>query len=144
MRKRKPDLRARALKAYRLFSKNITGEELAARLKLSVEAAIDLAQVGALIVRAEDMRLTQPQWDVLKVIARAIARNVMLGRDWAKTSDVDFAGGKRSGWCMKRVPALVAAGLIVMPQPMRLTLSRAGWAYVFEAKLILSNWRVPS
>jgi hypothetical protein len=35
----KPDLRARALKAHRLNQQNITGEELAARMKCGPEAA---------------------------------------------------------------------------------------------------------
>lgn len=142
---RKPDLhlRDRALKAHRLARKNITGEELAARLKTGVEAAHDLARVGGLIARAEAMRLNQREWDGMKVIARVIARNVMLGRDWAKTSGIDFVAGKRSGWCARIVVDLAALGLVQMPMPGRLTLTNAGWAFVWEAGLVKRNWRVP-
>lgn len=144
MRKTKPDLRARALKAHRLTLKNITGDELAARLKCDPDTARDLARVGALIERAEHQRLSKRNFERLQVIARVIARKTMLGIDYAKTQDVDFAAGKRGGWCGKALVDLVACGLIVMPQPGRITFTAAGWALVWEAGLIKSNWRVPA
>jgi hypothetical protein len=144
MTRRLPDLRATALKAYRLSQKNITGEELAARLNCGREKAADLAYVGSLIKLAEDRRLTERQFDVLKVIARTIARTTMLGRDWVKPSDVDFAAGKRSGWCSRSLVSLTAAGLVRMVSDQHLSFTRAGWALVWEAKLIKPNWKVPA
>lgn len=140
----KPNLRASALKAHHLALKNITGEELAARLKVGLDAATDLAEAGAMIERAERMRLSRRQNDVMKVIARVIARQIMLGRDWAKTGEIDFAAGRRSGWCGKMLVGLTVAGLIAMPTAGRLTLSPAGWAFVWAGRLIKPNWKVPT
>lgn len=140
----KPDLRQRALKAYHLSTENITGEELGARLKTSADNAHDLANIGVLIERAEARRLPRRLRDVMKVIARVIARQVMLGRDWAKTSEIDFAAGKRSGWCGKVLVQLTSRGLIIMPQPGRLTFTDAGWAFAWATGLIKPSWKVPT
>lgn len=141
---RKPTLHDRALKAHRLALKNITGEELAARLKCDVETAIGLAQVGEMIAGAEDMRLTEREFNGLTVICRVIARNIMLNVGYAKASDVDFAAGKRSGWTGKVMLGLVASGLVVMPLPGRIALTRAGWALAWETGRIKRNWKVPA
>jgi hypothetical protein len=154
--KRKPDLRERALKAHRLASQNITGVELAKRLKVfeagrdprvalyDPDAAHALAQIGAFIYGAEQMRLSHKDFERLKVIARVVARQTMLGRFNVKTSDVDFAAGKRTGWCGKSLVDLTAAGLITMPVPGRIAFTAAGWVLVWIAGLIKPNWKVPA
>lgn len=140
----KPASRELALKAYRLSLKHIIGDELAARLKTDPDTARDLARVGSLIDAAEGLRLSERNLDMLKVIARVMARNVMLGLPYAKVKDVDFSAGKRTGWCGKCLVPLTAAGLIAMPQPDRVTFTAAGWALVWETGLIKENWRVPA
>lgn len=144
MTRRLPELRERALKAHRLASKNITGDELAARLKVDPGTARDLVRVGGLINYAELFRFPAKTHDRLKVIARVIARKVMLGFPYAKTSEVDFAAGKRSGWCSKAIIELVALGLIMMPDKGKIALTPTGWAFVWETGLIKPNWKVPA
>lgn len=141
----KPDLRQRALKALALKRQNITGEELAARLKCPLPNALYLLNVGASIERAEASRLTKAQRAVFKVICRVIARNVMLGAEDAKIAEVDFAAGKRrSGWCGKSLTGLTIAGLVVSTTPGRLRLTNAGWAFAWESRLIKPSWKVPA
>lgn len=153
----KPDLRARALKAHYLTLQNITGVELAKRLKITEpradglglydpDAARELAAVGKLIERAEASRLTKQQRDVLKVICRVVARNVMSrGIEFARIADVDFAAGKRrSGWCGKQLTRLTIAGLVVTPEAGRVRLTNAGWAFAWATGLIKPTWKVPT
>jgi hypothetical protein len=140
----KPAQRDIALKAYRLVQKHITGDELAARLKTDPDKAADLAQIGAFINGAEKMRLSEYDYARLKVIARVMARSVALGQFYAKTSEVDFAAGKRAGWCGKFLVDLTALGFITMPAPQRITFTPAGWALVWATGLIKQNWRVPA
>lgn len=133
-----------ARKALRLTRKGVIGDELAARLKADPDSAARLAAIGVMIEYAEGSQLSGKQADVMKVIARVIARNVMLGRDYAKSGDVDFAGGFRRGTCTKQLVALAALGLVEMVLLDRITLTRAGWAFAWETGLIKNNWTVPA
>jgi hypothetical protein len=158
----KPDLRQRALKAYRLSLKNITGEELAARMKCGRENASLLVNVGALISVAEAQRLTEREWQAMKAIARTVARFTMLVSDSVLLSDVDFAAGRRRGWCRRAIEKRLITkpnthapgwrplcrrgeglGLLELYNPYRVRLTAAGWAFVWEAGLIKPNWKVP-
>lgn len=133
-----------ARKALRLHRKNITGDELAHKLKVGPAEVDHLLSVATLIERAEGYQLTQKEADVLKAIARVVARNVMLGRYYTKTGDVDFAGGFRRGTCAKHIVALGVIGLVEMILADRITLTRAGWAFAWETGLIKQNWTVPA
>jgi hypothetical protein len=138
------DIRQRALKALHLYRQRIVGAELAARLKTSPEGAEHLAETGRLIEQAEASRLTKGQRDVLKVICRVMARNMMLGAADAKITDVDRTAGKRTGWCGKQVMGLTIAGLVVSTNPGRFRLTNAGWAFAWGTGLIKPTWKVPT
>lgn len=133
-----------ALKAVRLAHRNVVGDELAVRLKVEPEQALALVKAGVLIQRAEDTKLKQREWDVLKVVVRVLAQNILLGRDFAKTGDVNFAAGKRSGWCTKQIPTLTVIGLVEMADADKIRLTKAGWVLAWETGLIKPNWKVPA
>jgi hypothetical protein len=156
-----PASRILALKAYRLTLKNITGKELAKRL--GVDSA-DLAGMhairGRMIVAAEGQRLTENEHLVMKTLARLEARRVALGHGTVTTPRVDRAAGKRSGWCaytvdkrlrMARLPeeeeedaSYRFLGLVRHSTNGHIWLTLRGWAFVWEARLIKPNWKVPS
>lgn len=154
----KPDLRKLALRAYRLRLKKITGDELAARLKVSTERARDLADIGANIVTAERCDLTRLEWEAMKALARVLARKVHLGEQLrCNARDVDFAAHKRTGWCWRIVTKRMSVesldgtvpidrlGFVhIMVDRRRLWLTAAGWAFVWGTGLVKPNWRVPA
>jgi hypothetical protein len=133
-----------ALKALKLSRKNIVGDELATKLKVEPAQAEMLFRVGTLIEHYEGHKLSQREWDVLKVIVRVIAQNIFLGREYANTGDIDFAAGKRSGWCSQQIPGLSGMGLVSMPMRGQIYLTRAGWVLAWETGLIKPNWKVPA
>lgn len=160
----KPDLRKRALQAHRLLLKHVTGFELAARLKIGNEGgdadirARDLADIGSNIAAAEACDLTQLEWDAMKAIARVSARRVERGDDLRILArDVDHVVGKPTGWCWRIVIKRLSVDSVdsapfnrdrlgfleIIPSERRLWLTASGWAYVWAAKLVKSNWRVP-
>lgn len=135
---------ADAFKALRLSRKSITGDELARRLKVTPDRAELLVRVGHMIAQAESCRLRQREFDAFKIIVRLIARNTLMGLGYTKTGEVDFAAGKRAGWCARQLVGLSALGLVEMPRSPFVCLTRHGWCLAWEAGLIKPNWRVPA
>jgi hypothetical protein len=153
-----PAMRELALKAYRLAQKHITGKELAKRLGVdSAAIANDHVLRGSRIVAAEALRLTENEQLVMKTLARLEARRVDVVSGSVTTPRVDWAAGKRSGWCAYTVnkrlreargdekdECLYFLGLVHHSINGHIWLTRTGWAFVWAAGLIKPNWKVPS
>lgn len=147
-----PASRLLALKAYRLTLKNITGKELAKRIGVeSADLASTHALRGRMIADAEALQLTENEYLVMKTLAWLSARQIALASGSVTTPRVDRAAGKRSGWCVGVIKARLrysgdtqCFGFVVHSHNGHIWLTRAGWAFVWEAKLIKSNWKVPS
>jgi hypothetical protein len=155
---------ARALVAYRLSKKSTGGKELAARLKVeNAAAAHALAEQGRQIHLAESYRLTEREWEAMKVIARTEARRIELHPSCSiKASQVDWAAGKRRGWCAYVIsrrlverpnegvgpegagPDRTYLGLVWHSRNGHMGLTPAGWAFVWSTGLIKPNWKVPA
>jgi|GEM_PF-5732362 len=149
-----------ALRAHRIHKRTGGGvAAVAKRLKVDQGAASHLLFKGLLIEQSEAYRLTEPEMQAMTALARVEARRVALGESVPKANQVDFAAGKRSGWCggiiAKRLRTLrdgddnatatSRLNLIVYPRDAgHIWLTASGWAFVWAAGLVLKNWRVPA
>lgn len=153
----KPTFRETCIRAHDLYNKNVGFPEIAKRLKLPmVEQAYGLVKAGEKIVAAESYRLTDNEMLVMRALVRAEIRAIETDKWPPKTKDVDFAAGKRSGWCAKIIePRLRMAhegepsgnriGLLYVGKSTRaIWLTPPGWAFAWDAGLILENWKVPA
>jgi Mn-dependent DtxR family transcriptional regulator len=153
--------RDRALKAYRVSRKTGGGKELAARLKVeNAEAAHRLANIGFRISGAEDYRLTDREWEAMKVIVRVEARRILQGHGSATTRDVDWAAGKYAGWCANVVARRLRKlrdseqdhddllrkrfDLVEHSPNGHIWLTPSGWMLAWLAGFIKPNWKVPA
>lgn len=153
----KRSFRETCIAAHSLFNKNVGFAEIARRLKLPmVEQAYGLVRAGEKIVTAESYRLTESEMFVMRALVRAEIRAIETDKWPPKTKDVDFAAGKRSGWCAKVVEARLRMeredeprgkrlGLLYLaPATRAIWLTAPGWAFAWDAGLILENWKVPA
>jgi hypothetical protein len=158
----KSAFRALALRAHYLTKQNITGPELAKRLKLleprpdglglyDVDRARKLAEMGANIEAVEGCRLTPIDRLVLKTIVRMVARRFEEGGSWIKVRDIDRVAGKRSGWCNRSISRLTLQVNLIEFTPgqhargqQHIRLSRAGWAFAWSTGLLKPSWKVPT
>ena len=142
-----PQFREKALKANRLAWKNITGHELAKRMKLKDAAeANHLVAIGERIMRAEEAQLSDAEFLVMKTLVRLEARRIDRGEiSSAKSKAVDHAAGKPVGWCARIVTKRLreVLGYVYHSVNGYIWLTQAGWAFCWAAKLIKPNWRVP-
>lgn len=152
----KPEFRKRALQAHRLTLKNITGKELAARMKLAdAPAAHHLSNIGGMIAGAEACDLTENEWLVMKTLARVEARRIERGDCTPKSKHVDWAARKYTGWCAKVAEKRLRErrnddefdsrhlGFLRHSLNGHIWLTAKGWSFVWGARLIRANWRVP-
>lgn len=157
----KPEFHARALKAHRLHLKGIGFPQIGGKLRLAdANAAAALVRAGDKIAEAEGFCLTHNERLALKTLARVETRNIELDTIAPKTRQIDFAAGKRSGWCAKVVDErlrMLRDFEDADPQPRdrlnlvwhsatnnSIWLTGAGWALVWEAGFVLRNWKVPT
>lgn len=121
-------------------------ETIARRLKVHPDRGVQILNRGLLIEQIEAHRLTANEMLVMATLARIEARRVSLGEAASKASAVDFAAGKRSGWCWsivnKRLTFL--PHFVVHTPNGHIWLTPAGWAFVWATGLILKNWKVPA
>lgn len=120
---------------------------IAKRFKVSSHQAVTILNRGLLIEQLEAHRLTEPEMLVMKTLARIEARRVARGEAVAKANQVDFALGKRSGWCWTVVKKRLFGGelpFVIYTPNGNIWLTAPGWAFVWAAGLILKNWKVPA
>lgn len=154
----KPAVRKLALKAARLSKRGNDTLAIARKLKI-VEPrsdklglfdpgrAVAILNRGLLIEQCEAQRLTENEMLVMKTLARIEARRVERGEAVAKANHVDFAAGKRSGWCWSVVKKRLYSGalpFVVYTPNGNIWLTAQGWAFVWATGLILKNWKVPA
>lgn len=146
----KTSLRERALRAHRLLKKNITGEALAARMKVADGyEAHHLAHIGGRIIETEGWELTDAEWLLMKTLARVEARRIERGDGTPKCKDIDWAAGKHTGWCRhtveKRLRHEARIGFVHYMPNGEIWLTPTGWAFVWATRLIRKpSWRVPA
>jgi hypothetical protein len=157
----KPEFHARALKAHRLHRKGIGFPQIGGKLRLAdANAAAALVRLGDKIAEAENFRLTSSEHLLLKTLARIETRNMELDTIAPKTSQIDRAAGKPSGWCSKIADVRLRMIRDYEIEPGRLRdrlnlvyhsklngsiwLTGAGWTLCWEAGFVLQNWKVPA
>lgn len=156
----KPTFREIVIKVHALHSRGVGYPEIAKKLKIAhSEEVVGLVRAGEKILAVESCNLTQAEWDLMRALVRAEIRAIETATWLPKTAAVDRAAGKYSGWCFatanKRLrmardgeagPHKHRIGLVYLSdrKPASIHLTAAGWAFAWEAGLILENWKVPA
>jgi hypothetical protein len=142
--------RKRALTAARIHKRHGTAGGIAAiakRLRVNDDDAVLILNRGLLIQQCEAYRLTDDEMLLIKTLARCEARRVEQGQQAIKSNVIDFACGKRSGWCWSIVKKRLQDGalpFVVQTPNGHIWLTPAGWAFAWATGLILKNWKVPT
>jgi hypothetical protein len=156
--------RETVIEAHRLHAKNLSFPEIAKKLKLDhVEQIYGFVKAGELIVKAESYRLTDNEMAVMGALVTAEIRAIETDSWPPKTSSINFALKKGSGWCSTVINKRLRMAYDdeAGPHEHRLNLvfhvpisargtagsvwmTAAGWAFAWEVGLILANWKVPA